>query len=77
GMNLTRLCSLVGREAGYRGALSVGRVQTPTLRLVVERDLAIAHFVSKPFYDVVGDTGFSSKWQVPEAQGDESGRCLS
>ncbi|MEZ8996642.1 toprim domain-containing protein, partial [Vibrio sp. 10N.247.311.46] len=44
GMNLTRLCSLVGREAGYRGALSVGRVQTPTLRLVVERDLAIAHF---------------------------------
>ncbi|MFA0340733.1 DNA topoisomerase III [Vibrio sp. 10N.222.54.C3] len=77
GMNLTRLCSLVGREAGYRGALSVGRVQTPTLRLVVERDLAIAHFISKPFYDVVGDTGFSSKWQVPEEQGDESGRCLS
>ena len=77
GMNLTRLCSLVGRDAGYRGALSVGRVQTPTLRLVVERDLAIAHFVSKPFYDVVGDTGFSSKWQVPEAQSDESGRCLS
>ncbi|MFA0478794.1 DNA topoisomerase III [Vibrio splendidus] len=77
GMNLTRLCSLVGREAGYRGALSVGRVQTPTLRLVVERDLAIAHFISKPFYDVVGDTGFSSKWQVPEAQSDEAGRCLS
>ena len=72
GMNLTRLCSLVGREAGYRGALSVGRVQTPTLRLVVERDLAIAHFVSKPFYDVVGDTGFSSKWQVPEVQSDEA-----
>ncbi|WP_299144665.1 DNA topoisomerase, partial [uncultured Vibrio sp.] len=55
----------------------MGRVQTPTLRLVVERDLTIARFVSKPFYDVVGDSGFSSTWQVSEAQSDESGRCLS
>jgi len=77
GMNLTRLCSIAGREVGYRGALSVGRVQTPTLRLVVERDMTIANFVSKPFYDVVADAGFSAKWQVPESVGDESGRCLS
>lgn len=77
GMNLTRLCSLIGREVGYRGVLSVGRVQTPTLRLVVERDFAIANFVSKPFYDVVADAGFKARWQVPESIGDESGRCLS
>ncbi|MFM2666601.1 DNA topoisomerase III [Vibrio mediterranei] len=79
GMNLTRLCSLVGREAGYRGALSVGRVQTPTLRLVVERDSAIANFVSKPFFDVVAsaDVGIQTKWQVPETLGDDMGRCLS
>ncbi|ARR47862.1 DNA topoisomerase III (plasmid) [Vibrio campbellii] len=77
GMNLTRLCSIAGREVGYRGALSVGRVQTPTLRLVVERDVTIANFVSKPFYDVVAKAGFDAKWQVPEALGDEAGRCLS
>ncbi|HHB1579635.1 TPA: DNA topoisomerase III [Vibrio parahaemolyticus] len=79
GMNLTRLCTVMGRSLGYRGALSVGRVQTPTLRLVVERDYAIANFVAKPFYDVMAtvDAGFDAKWQVPEAIGDESGRCLS
>lgn len=79
GMNLTRLCTLIGRAVGYRGALSVGRVQTPTLRLVVERDHAIANFVAKPFYDVMAtlDAGFNAKWQVPESIGDESGRCLS
>ncbi len=79
GMNLTRLCTLIGREVGYRGALSVGRVQTPTLRLVVERDLAIANFVSKPFFDVMAtvDDCFKAKWQVPESASDESGRCLS
>ena len=78
GMNLTRLCSLLARDAGYREVFSIGRVQTPTLRLVVERDLAIARFVSKPFFDVMaGFNGqFDAKWQVPESLGDEAGRCL-
>lgn len=52
-------------------------MQTLTLLLVVERDVTIANFVSKPFYDVVAKTGFDAKWQVPEALGEESGRCLS
>ncbi len=79
GMNLTRLCSLVAKEAGYREVFSIGRVQTPTLRLVVERDLAISRFVSKPFFDVMAnlDLGFDAKWQVPESVGDEAGRCLA
>jgi DNA topoisomerase-3 len=78
GMNLTRLCSLLARDAGYREVFSIGRVQTPTLRLVVERDLAIARFVSKPFFDVMaGFNGqFDAKWQVPDMLGDEAGRCL-
>src|SRR5690606_14853802 len=33
GMNLSRLFTVLGRQAGYQGVLSVGRVQTPTLRL--------------------------------------------
>ncbi|GLO64013.1 DNA topoisomerase [Vibrio sp. MACH09] len=79
GMNLTRLCSIIGQDAGYRGLMSVGRVQTPTLRLVVERDIAISCFVSKPFYDVVVNINdqFDAKWQVPDDISDESGRCLN
>ncbi|MFL7922388.1 DNA topoisomerase, partial [Escherichia coli] len=38
GMNMSRLFTLLGRQSGYRGVLPVGRVQTPTLRLVVDRD---------------------------------------
>ena len=41
-MNLSRLFTLLGRQAGYNGVLSVGRVQTPTLKLVVDRDREIA-----------------------------------
>ncbi|MFA0158344.1 DNA topoisomerase 3, partial [Vibrio sp. 10N.261.46.A3] len=80
GMNLTRLCTVMGRQLGYRNVLSVGRVQTPTLRLVVERDKAIANFVSKPFYEVEANVEhgipFSMKWQVPDTHQDEQGRCL-
>jgi DNA topoisomerase-3 len=86
GINLTRAYTLQGRRAGYRGVLSVGRVQTPVLGLVVRRDLAIDEFVSKPFYEVVahlqtnnGET-FTAKWQPSEAcqkWQDEEGRVLS
>jgi hypothetical protein len=44
GMNLSRLFTVLGRQAGYDGVLSVGRVQTPTLKLVVDRDREIAAF---------------------------------
>ncbi len=50
GINLTRAMTLHGRSCGAPGLLSLGRVQTPTLALVVERDLAIENFVPKPFY---------------------------
>jgi DNA topoisomerase III len=52
GMNLTRAYTVLGRAAGHDGVLSVGRVQTPTLRLVVDRDRAIAAFVPQPYWDV-------------------------
>jgi hypothetical protein len=44
-MNMSRLFTLLGRQSGYQGVLPVGRVQTPTLRLVVDRDRSIADFV--------------------------------
>jgi DNA topoisomerase-3 len=52
GMNLSRLFTLLGRQAGYSGVLSVGRVQTPTLKLVVDRDREIARFVCVPFWAI-------------------------
>jgi len=52
GINLTRAYTLQGQKGGYNGVLSVGRVQTPVLGLVVRRDEAIRNFVSKPFYEV-------------------------
>ena len=81
GMNLSRLFTLLGRRAGYDGVLSVGRVQTPTLRLVVDRDRAIASFVSVPYWVVevhLSSMGqpFIASWIPPSSGRDEAGRCL-
>ncbi|NAO28876.1 DNA topoisomerase III [Pseudomonas syringae pv. dysoxyli] len=81
GMNLSRLFTLLGRRAGYGGVLSVGRVQTPTLRLVVDRDRAIASFVPVPYWDVEVQLSsmeqpFIASWLPPSSGRDEAGRCL-
>lgn len=81
GMNLTRLYTLLGREAGIGNVLSVGRVQTPTLAIVVLRDREIESFVAKPYFEVivtlaVNGAAFLAKW-VPAAQYcDEEKRCI-
>jgi DNA topoisomerase-3 len=49
GMNLSRMYSLDFNEE----QLSVGRVQTPTLAMVVERELAIRAFVPEDYLEVV------------------------
>lgn len=73
GMNMTRMCTLQGQQYGYQGVLSVGRVQTPILGLVVQRDLDIENFVSKPFYEVNASLKtenkevFIGKWQPSDA----------
>lgn len=86
GINMTRLCTLLGQGAGYSGVLSIGRVQTPVLGLIVHRDRDINQFVSKPFYEVVvtlstlGKQQFLAKWQPSEACEafmDEDRRVLS
>ena len=85
GMNMTRAYTIQGKKVGYQGVLSVGRVQTPLLGLVVRRDEEIAHFQSKPFYEVLAHLAtekqetFSAKWQPSEAcqpYMDEEGRVL-
>jgi DNA topoisomerase-3 len=54
GLNLTRLYTLLGRAGGHEGILSVGRVQTPVLGLVVRRDLEIEGFRPAPYYVLTG-----------------------
>ncbi|MCP3963533.1 MAG: DNA topoisomerase III [bacterium] len=52
GMNLSRACTLAyGRQTDE--TLTVGRVQTPTLAMVVERELEIRAFVPKEYLEVV------------------------
>ncbi len=50
GMNATRAATT--KAGGIRKVLSLGRVQTPTLALIVNRDLAIAAFVPKDYWEV-------------------------
>ncbi|WP_392562573.1 DNA topoisomerase III [Orbus sturtevantii] len=85
GINMSRLCTIKGQNRGYKGVLSIGRVQTPVLGLVVRRDLEIENFVSKPFYEVFAiiqtknQEVFKAKWQPSEActpYQDEEGRLL-
>ena len=52
GALLTRFLSLTSGQRG-RSFLSAGRVQTPTLALLVERDQAIKEFTPPPFYEIV------------------------
>ena len=44
GINATRALTIKGREGGHSKTLSLGRVQTPTLALVVARDREITNF---------------------------------
>ena len=50
GMNLSRAYTLT-----YGGELSVGRVQTPTLAMVVERELEVRRFVAEDYLEVIAE----------------------
>lgn len=86
GINMTRALTLQGRKVGYQGVLSVGRVQTPLLGLVVARDAEIEHFTSRPFFQVIAHLRapsgkqFRARWQ-PSSDclpwQDSDGRVLS
>jgi DNA topoisomerase-3 len=50
GLNATRALTCLARGAGGEQLLSVGRVQTPTLAMIVARDRAIAAFEPQPYW---------------------------
>ncbi|MBU2843554.1 DNA topoisomerase III [Acidithiobacillus thiooxidans] len=80
GMNLTRAFTLANRGSGV---LSVGRVQTPTLRLIADRDDAIENFKPKDFYApriqaAKDDVSFWAAWLVRDLDGvDTDGQLIN
>jgi len=82
GMNLSRLFTLLGRKAGYDGVLSVGRVQTPTLKMIVMRDRKIAKFIAVPYWAIdvelsANAQAFSAQWLAQKTSADERGTVFA
>jgi DNA topoisomerase-3 len=58
GMTASRFSTIIIGGA-KREVFSVGRVQTPTLMLIVKRELEIRNFVPKTFWKIEGDFGLA------------------
>lgn len=71
GINMTRACSLHAQRAGAPFRFSVGRVRTPTMGLVVRRELEIRNFKPVDFHiphiSLNSTPGFRAAWFVPGA----------
>lgn len=76
GLTLTRAASILTKSTK---TISVGRVQSPTLALVVKRFFDNKNFVSTPFYEVhatfiFNGKEFSARCNAPENYLNENGR---
>lgn len=84
GLNMTRAYTLLGQAGGYKGMLTVGRVQTPLLGIIVRRDLEIENFVPRSYFEVFSNIKtdsipFTAKWAPSDthaASMDEENRVL-
>jgi DNA topoisomerase III len=79
GMNLSRAYSIV-----YNEELSVGRVQTPTLAMIVERELTLRAFVPEDYLEVVATfrppqttETYQGTWFRPQVKTNESSRLAA
>lgn len=50
GMSASRYYTILGRSHGSSNTLSIGRVQTPTLAMIVKRQNEIDNFISEDYY---------------------------
>jgi DNA topoisomerase-3 len=75
GINGTRVMTMASGIPIPRGeVVSVGRVQTPTLGMVVQRENEILAFTPKDFYEVVGTFGVTNgRWDAKLLQAPISG----
>ncbi|ABX51870.1 DNA topoisomerase III (plasmid) [Shewanella baltica OS195] len=84
GMNLSRAFTLRAERADSRALITVGRVQTPVLSLIVHRDREVENFIPIPFHTLKAtlnhpEGSFSAKWKAKEDQAglDAEGRLIS
>ena len=82
GMNLSRAYTVAYSEGfGKEHTLSIGRIQTPTLNLVVRRDHIIENFQPYPYYvlsavfQTISKEQFAAQWQIPDALKNSDGLC--
>lgn len=72
GMNLSRAYTLAQQAQGKKELIAVGRVQTPTLALVANRDETIRHSKPIPFFIIKaclgGDRPFTAVWEPGDSQ---------
>lgn len=73
GMNMSRAYTILGKQNGFQGVLSVGRVQTPTLAIVVNRDREIETFKPIDYWTIKAEFSFNSStytgtWLAPGQQ---------
>ncbi|MGA9288666.1 MAG: DNA topoisomerase 3, partial [Anaerobacillus sp.] len=61
GINASRVYTLLFKQKGVEDVFSAGRVQTPTLALVVKREKEIGNFKSEPFWEVKGTFDYNGK----------------
>ncbi len=76
GMNATRALTKRLRSRRERGAWSAGRVQTPTLALLVDRELEVLAHVPVPFWRLVAHfdhegRAYEGHWFDPEFRADD------
>ena len=77
GMNASRALTIRLRSRANKGAWSAGRVQTPTLALLVDRELEILAHRPEPYWRIVAqfkasDHTYEATWFDPKFQGDET-----
>lgn len=73
GMNASRVYTLLLKQKGINDVFSAGRVQTPTLALVVKREKEIAAFKPEPFWEVkatfaIGKKRYEGVWHKDDGE---------
>jgi DNA topoisomerase III len=61
GMNVSRAYTLLLQKRGISDVFSTGRVQTPTLALIVKREKEIENFKPEPFWEVIATFNMEGK----------------
>lgn len=61
GMNASRVYSLLLKDHGMNDVFSAGRVQTPTLALIVKREREIDDFKPEPFWEIIATFKINGK----------------